>query len=231
MPYLYIKVDEKLYLKDPDGSDLGKKIVSRSINLIDEVGFEAFTFKKLAKHIGSTETSIYRYFENKHQLLIYLLNWYWKWRLFQVQFNVNNIEDPELKLKIALKVLAEPIKLDSNFMHVDEVALDRIVVAESSKAYLTKKVDKEHRQGYFSAYKDLCHHLASVIKEVNPYYKFPVSLASTLFETILEQKYFAEHMPSITELEAENYQENLFEFIEELAFNTLNNKCIYQLAK
>jgi AcrR family transcriptional regulator len=68
---LQIKMNEKLFLRNPEQSELGKKIIMHSIQLIHEQGFEAFTFKKLAKAIGSTEAGIYRYFENKHRLLIY----------------------------------------------------------------------------------------------------------------------------------------------------------------
>ena len=67
---LQIKVNDKTYLKDPETSDLGKRIVEHSIILINEIGFEAFTFRKLGLKINSNESSIYRYFENKHKLLL-----------------------------------------------------------------------------------------------------------------------------------------------------------------
>ena len=74
-----LKVNEHVYLKDPESSKLGKKIIQGSITLIEEFGFEAFTFKKLANHINSTEASIYRYFENKTKILLYITVWYWSW--------------------------------------------------------------------------------------------------------------------------------------------------------
>ena len=76
---IQIKIDEKVFSKDPLSSELGKNIIFHSIGLIDELGFEAFTFKKLAEKIQCTEASIYRYFENKHKLLTYHLTWYWLW--------------------------------------------------------------------------------------------------------------------------------------------------------
>ena len=57
---IQIRIDPALYTKDPESSELGKKIVSQSIQLIDELGFEGFTFKKLGAKIGSNESSIYR---------------------------------------------------------------------------------------------------------------------------------------------------------------------------
>ena len=74
-----ITLNKKLYLRDPQDSSLGKRIIKHSILLIDEIGFESFNFKKLAIQMESTEASVYRYFENKHMLLIYLVSWYWEW--------------------------------------------------------------------------------------------------------------------------------------------------------
>ena len=67
---LKIKMNEKLFLRNPEESELGRKIIEFSIILIHKIGFEAFTFKKLAKEINTTEAGVYRYFENKHRLLI-----------------------------------------------------------------------------------------------------------------------------------------------------------------
>ena len=67
-----LDLDEHLYSKNPESTALGKKIVEQSIVMIDSLGFEAFTFKKLGDNIGSNESSIYRYFKSKHALLLYL---------------------------------------------------------------------------------------------------------------------------------------------------------------
>lgn len=74
---VHISVSSEIYLRDPYSSDLGQNIISNSIDLINELGFEKFTFKKLGEQIGSPESSVYRYFENKHTLLNYLISWYW----------------------------------------------------------------------------------------------------------------------------------------------------------
>ena len=62
-----IKMNPSLYLRDPEQSELGKNIIKFSIELIHKNGFEAFTFKKLAIKIETTESTIYRYFESKNQ--------------------------------------------------------------------------------------------------------------------------------------------------------------------
>ena len=41
---VHIKVNEGIYLKDPDSSELGKGIVSEGLLLIDEIGLEKTTF-------------------------------------------------------------------------------------------------------------------------------------------------------------------------------------------
>ena len=74
-----IEIPTGIYLKDPESSTLGKKIIENSIILLEEIGFEDFNFKKLGANIGSNESSIYRYFESKHKLLMYLTAWYWGW--------------------------------------------------------------------------------------------------------------------------------------------------------
>ncbi|MGA1435671.1 MAG: TetR/AcrR family transcriptional regulator, partial [Candidatus Kapaibacteriota bacterium] len=64
-------------IKNPRQTELGRSILFHGINMISEVGFEDFTFKKLGNAIGSPEASIYRYFENKHKFLLYVNALYW----------------------------------------------------------------------------------------------------------------------------------------------------------
>ena len=90
---LHPKMNEKLYLRDPEQSEIGKSIIKKSIILIRKLGFEAFTFKKLAEEIPTTEATVYRYFENKHRLLSYVVAWYWHWLDYQVMFKTNNISN------------------------------------------------------------------------------------------------------------------------------------------
>ena len=80
-----LQLDETLYLKDPMSSDLGESIVEHGILMLDAIGYEAFTFRKLAERIGTTEASVYRYFKSKHRLLLYLTAWYWSWMEYRLQ--------------------------------------------------------------------------------------------------------------------------------------------------
>jgi AcrR family transcriptional regulator len=79
-----IAVPENVYLKDPQQSKLGLQLIQVGIELIEEIGYEAFTFKKLAIKINSTEASVYRYFENKQQFLQFLFSWYWGWMNYKI---------------------------------------------------------------------------------------------------------------------------------------------------
>jgi AcrR family transcriptional regulator len=193
-----IKVNDKVFLKNPESSELGRSIIAAGIDLIDEIGFEAFTFRKLAQKIGSTEASVYRYFESKHRLLIYLSCWYWRWMDYRLLLATANIDSAEERLKRALSVLVRQVEEDSDFSHINEVKLNRIIISESSKAYLNKHVDDENKDGFFVDYKELVQHVSDIIIEINPDYKYPNMLVSTLIEGTHLQRFFANHLPRLT---------------------------------
>lgn len=195
-----ITINEKLYVKDPETSELGKKIIQYSIVLINEIGFEAFTFKKLGEKIQSNESSIYRYFENKHKLLIYLSSWYWSWIEYNLVFSTNNIADPIEKLSIGIKIVTENIVDDKNTPHIDESILNRIIISEFTKTLLTKEVDEENKEGFFLVYKRVIYRLIEMIEEVNPKYPYAKSLASSIIEGNLHQNYLKDHFKTITNL-------------------------------
>ncbi|MDQ3534024.1 MAG: TetR/AcrR family transcriptional regulator [Bacteroidota bacterium] len=217
---IQIKVEEKVYLKDPEGTELGRKIIQHGILLIDELGLESFTFKKLAERIGSTEATVYRYFISKHMLLIYLISWYWNWLEYRILFATNNISSPEERLKIVIGILSGKIANDQNFSHIDEIILQKIVVAESAKAYLTKEVDENNREGFFHSYKRLCRQFSEIILEINPDYKYPASLFSTISESAHFQYFFAHHLPSLTNVKKNN-DHLLVEFLTDLVFKAI----------
>ena len=195
-----IKVNEQLYIKNPQESKLGKKIILNGIQLLDEIGLEAFTFKKLAVKMGSTEASIYRYFENKHLFLIYLMSWYWEWVNFRIDFNSMNVTEPKLRLRIVIKTIIDTVRLSTPAEYIDRDALNRIVITEGIKGYHSKKVDNENKQGFFSSYKNLNQKIANVLLENNPDFPYPHTLASNLVEMSHNHIYFAQHIPSLTDV-------------------------------
>ncbi len=217
---LQIIMNEKLFLKDPEKSELGRKILKSSIVLIHKNGFESFTFKKLADEINSTEAGVYRYFENKHRLLMYLTAWYWSWVEFRVDYETHNIQSALKKLKKVIQLLVATVVDDSNTMYVNESLLHQIIIAEGSKAYLTKHVTEDNKDQLFKPYKDLCNKIAGIILEYNPKYKYSKSLSSTIVEVAHFQNFFMHNLPSITDFNDKD-ERKIAAFLEDLVF-----KCI-----
>jgi len=199
LPNLKIQVNEKIYVKDPETSPLGKKIVEQSILLIDEIGFDNFNFKKLGEKIGSNESSIYRYFENKHKLLVYLSSWYWSWMEYKLIFATTNITDPKKKLIKAITIVTEKVVDDTNTAYVNEAILNKIIIAEFTKTLHTKEVDQENKEGFFLIYKRVINRVVSIVREVNPEYPFAKSLVSSIVEGSLHQNFLTEHLKTITD--------------------------------
>lgn len=225
MTVLQLKLSANLYIKDPQSTVLGRRIIDSSIKMIAEVGFEAFTFKKLSLAIESTEASVYRYFENKHRLLTYLIAWYWAWTEYRISFETHNIPDAQQKLDKALSILTEKKTQDDNFPDVDEPSLQKIVIAESDKTYLTHKVDEDNKEGLFKGYKSLCNCISNLIIEINPDFPFPHALISTALEAANQQIFFATHLPALTELStASDPFEANYVFLKSLVFNTIRAK-------
>lgn len=198
-----IQVNPKLYVKDPETSALGKKIIQNSILLIDEIGFEEFTFKKLGEKISSNESSIYRYFENKHKLLVYLSSWYWAWIEYRLVFSTTNIENKLEKLKKAITIVTENIEDDYSTAHVNEAILNKIIIEEFTKTLHNKHVDKENKEGFFLIYKQVNYRIEKMIEEVNPEYPFAKSLVSSIIEGSLHQHFLKNHLKTITNCNSE----------------------------
>ncbi|AEV33746.1 transcriptional regulator [Owenweeksia hongkongensis DSM 17368] len=222
LPNISIQVNVNTHLKDPNSSELGQNIVDTSIQMMDELGYEHFNFKKLSKQIGSSEASIYRYFESKNKLLLYLTGWYWGWMEYKLSLKLANIENPEERLTRAINLLTEVAAEDSTFAHVSEVKLQRIVIAESPKAYLNKNVDNENKLGVFSDYKRLVSVVSDIILEIDPNYRCPHMLVSTILEGSHLQRHFSEHLPRLTDVDKK--EDLITPFYLELAKKALNLK-------
>ena len=213
-----ISVPEKIFIKDPETSILGKKIIEHSILLINDIGFDNFNFKKLGIIIGSNESSIYRYFESKHKLLLYLTSWYSAWIEYQLVFETNNLSNDQEKLLKAIEIVTRSIREDSTYSHINEVILNKIIINENSKSFLTKEVDQENKAGYFEIYKGIVHRLKEMIVAVKPDYAFASSLASTLIDASLHQHFLKDHFSSITDC---NTSDDPTKFLSDLTINTL----------
>lgn len=215
-------INEKIFLRNPESSELGKLMVKKAIDLIYELGFEQFTFKKLAVEISSTEATIYRYFENKHRLLLYILNWYWCYMEFLVTFKLENVTDKRERLKIVVDLLTHEFEQSSSPFDYNKKMLNQIVIAESSKVYLVKEITEINKNEVFKPYKDLCGKIAEVISGYNSRYKFPRSLSTTLIETSHQQQYFSVNLPKLTDAGSKTNPEFTSEFIKDFLFKVLD---------
>lgn len=186
------------YLRDPQETKLGVSIIQNSIELMEEIGFEAFTFKKLAVKMESTETSIYRYFESKNQLLLFLYAWYWAWVNYRVETTTQYLNDVESKLKAAIKILISHTEEDEKFQFINEIKLRQIIENEGIKSILTKRIEEINKAGAFENYKKLVGTLVQWLLVIRPDYPHPNMLITTIIEGAHIQHFFAEHLTSLT---------------------------------
>lgn len=219
---VHVRMNERLFLRDPEGSDLGRRIVRQGILLFDEIGFEDATFRKLADRIATREASIYRYFENKHRLLVYVVAWYWQWLEYQLIFQTNNLTDPHEKLERLLRLIVLDGLDASATDDIDVRALHGIVVREASKAYLTRHVTEDNRQQLFKPYKDLVGRIARIILEYRPDYPYARSRASSLLETAHYQTFFMQNLPSLTDFGTSKDSSQLLNFLRHTLFSSLD---------
>ena len=218
---LSFNISDKIYLRDPEKTEKGTEIVKQAIDLIYKLGFEDFTFKKLAVETKTTEATIYRYFENKHRLLLYILNWYWYYLEFLVIFKAQNIADPKMRLKAIIQLLSHEFPESTSGLEYNKKYLYQIVIAESSKVYLVKEVNEINKDDAFKAYKELTGKISNAISEYNPKYKYPRSLSSTLIEASHFQQFFHEHLPKLTDSKSKDDNEYVSSFLENLLFKVL----------
>jgi AcrR family transcriptional regulator len=214
-----IEVSPKLYLKDPVSSELGKSILREGIELINEIGLEAFTFKKLAQRLKTTESSIYRYFENKHKFLLYLINWYWGWLEYEIVMSTPNLNDPRQRLNRTIEILCKPVSTDLKHQLLDLQLLSNIIIEEAPKIFFTKEVEEDNENGLFSGYKRVVSRLSEAISEANADYKFQLTLATTVIEAINQQKFLTAHFPRMSNL---NGGDSLEDFMKNMIKSVIN---------
>ena len=222
---LEIKINEKLYLRDPNSTELGRRIVKHGIIMIEEIGLEDFNFKKLAANMETTEASIYRYFENKQLFLIYVVSWYWNWLEYLIIYKTNNINDPMQKMDIVMDILLLNTQdyIDGG-PEVDKQILHLLVIKESSKSYLTHQVQKYNEAQFFKPYKSLCKRIADILLEINPTYQYSKNLTSTLLLMSRNLYFFMDNLPSLTDLPEEKDIKNTKGFLIQLVETSVGTK-------
>lgn len=215
-----VEVSNSLYQKEPFSSELGTSIVQEGSKMILQLGLEQFTFKKLSYVIGSTEPAIYRYFDNKHKLLLYLSAWYWGWMEHNLVYGTANMIDAAERLSMAIRLMSDgPIFLKNEYLNPE--TLRDIVVNEALKGFLTKEVDLEHETGLFTQVYKFSDRIANIISEINPNYNYPKTLVSTVLESSLMQAFHSQHLPGMTEKGIESASR--YQFFHQLVVNTIQH--------
>ncbi|MBC7893428.1 MAG: TetR/AcrR family transcriptional regulator [Sphingobacteriaceae bacterium] len=209
--------NEKLYLRDPQDSDLGRRILRTGMELMHAMGLEDFTMKKLAQAMQTNESSLYRYFENKNRLLQYYFEWYWRWLDSQVFILTQNVDSPRQRLDTVVDVITAQRKATPTEEYwLEGNLLRNLIVKDGDKAYLTSRVDEDNQLQLFRPYKELCGKIAAIVSELEPAYPFPRSLASTLLEMAHHQIFFMEHLPSLTDFGHSKEEEKIAQFLKDL---------------
>lgn len=215
---------DRLYIKDPQDTKYGKRLLKHSVELMAQIGFEAFTFKKLAIEMKSAEASIYRYFENKHKLLLFLSCWYWEWVHYLIDINTHNIKNPEEQLKLTIHQLLNASIQSPITEYINENLLHKLLIVEGVKAVHNHDVDHENSYGVFKSRKNLIEKIAQIISEINPKFTYAITLSSTMVDMADNQIYYVEHLPRLSSLS--NTEDKLFqleEIINHLAFSSIKS--------
>jgi hypothetical protein len=196
-----ININQSIYKRDPTETNLGKKIIEYSIILMDDIGFEEFTFKKLAAQMGSTEASIYRYFDGKYMLLTYLVAWYWDFLHFVILSDIRNLSHPKERMLRIITALVNALEGTATPSYIDQTKLHAIVVENATKVYHTKRVDSLNKIGFYLNFKKLVNTLVNNILALAPDYKYPKALATSIIEQSLSYEYYMNHLPGLTDHE------------------------------
>jgi len=195
-----ISVSSDTYLRNPLDTELGRNIISHGIDLMSETGFQCFNFKQLASSMKSTEASVYRYFENKHMLLVYLTSWYWEYLDYLIMLNTRNVDDSKKRLRIAIKTIVDGANDDKQVDYINIKRLHKIIVEQSSKVTHSKKLLNCNKPNLFVNFEHLNDNLSKMILSCDPEFKYPSALATNLLKMAIDHTYYAEHLCTVTEI-------------------------------
>ena len=191
-----VQVPENLYIKNPRESRVGKDILAHGAAMIAKCGIEAFNFLKLASECQCTEATIYRYFENKHKLLLYYLNLFWGWQEYFMVMRTHSVEEPGKRLKEVVSVLSHP-EIPSNTDPAYGANIVEIATSEGVKIHLSREVGAEITDGSMFVYYRLLKRISKFISDKKPKHKYPDTLAITIIDAALQTKFYQDRYPGL----------------------------------
>jgi len=151
--------------------------------------------------------------------LLYLVNWYWG-RLECRLLLEAQAGNPKERLEKALHILLSSKAAD--YSSSPERKLQRIVIHEAPKVFLTKAVDSDHQIGYHQTYADVVSFLADLVKIYRPKCNYAHMLVTTILEGSLQQRFFAQHLPELTN--SSEQEDAVYVFYQQLLFKFLENE-------
>lgn len=202
MAFVHLRPDDALFLKDPESSELGRSMLSEGLVLMNTLGLESFTFRKLAARMGSTEVSLYKYFPNKQRLLQYYYQLYWLWLRQLCGRHAEMARDPREALTAAMEAICGVWPKELPPLQLDPWELRRLVIDEGMKSYMHKHVDEDNAHRLFAPYKSLSAFLAELLVACRKDVPLPRSFATTMIEMAHSLPFAMDHLPSLTELSA-----------------------------
>ncbi|MGE0568274.1 MAG: TetR/AcrR family transcriptional regulator [Bacteroidia bacterium] len=209
-------INSNLFVKNPSDTELGRKIVGKGLQLVHKLGIENFNFKKLAENINTTEASVYRYFKDKHQFVLYLNAWYWRYILFLVEFELKSEQKPIDKLNTVLSILYNKQKFKFKSEILDILLLRELMLSESVRLIYTQNIESINKQNLLSDQIKYLEIVKDIIKNINPKIKFPLAIATTMVESIQIQHHLISHGLPLTDIPSNeskyisNYLESFF---------------------
>lgn len=193
-----LSLPEGVFVRDPQNSELGKMLIYKAAKMIGETGIEAFTLLKLAKNTGCTEATVYRYFTGKHQLLYYLMNLYWGYVLFGIEYHIKGEKSDNKRLNRAIDVLLNP-NIDNFSSPGTGELLRAVAISEGIRIHLRPEVSEEIKEGKLKYYLELVELFENLIHKANPGYSYSKSLAGTLIDASLQQIFYQLHNTPLTD--------------------------------
>jgi hypothetical protein len=84
----------------------------------------------------------------------------------------------------------------------------------------TKSIDKENEEGLFGVYKRVIQRVSDMVMDINPKYAYPHMLITTVEEGAHQMRYFADHLPTITD-QVDNKAPFVESFYQDLIHKTI----------
>lgn len=199
--HIDIDISKNLSIKDPFSSELGKKIVINGLSLINHYGFEDFNFKKLAVACSTTEASVYRYFNNKVQLLAFLTAYYWNWTEYLTELYCNAAKSPKAKLTVLINVICNHEISPENINGIQYNDLHQLINCEWQKLIYNKETKLIPANAAFEDYKRFKKMASAILTDLNKNLKEPQAIITTIIITANTQLFFSKKFQTLSSIQ------------------------------